>query len=462
MLAGYRRTTRYFTITGSFDNPAGFATILATGFPLGLYLLSKLQRWKRYALIASQLVIWVALVLSGSRAGTLAIVFSTIVFALAIDRKRLLKLIFRRRWILLPVATALLGGAFLLYQQKKDSTNGRLLIWQVSWQMIKDKSLPGHGYGAFQSKYMDYQAAYFKEHPDSKLALLADNVKHPFNEFLKVAVEFGLAGLLLVLTLFVWVIYISIRKVGTHTPLVLSALTALFVLACFSYPFYYTASWLLLAFYLSFMLPAKEFKLTYTKAAISLRLLIAGICFVGIVYLLRQIQAEMNWKEIAIKSLRGQTEEMLPEYEKLYLDSPLKNHPLFLYNYGAELNHVGHYIQSNAILTECRKKFNDYDLQMLLAYNYEQTGKIGLALQRYQHAVEMIPCRFIPLYRLFKHYKENGNIERAREYAEQIACKQIKIPSPTVRAITLEAKNFLISDQQSPDKRHKKNTLPKY
>ena len=47
--------------------------------------------------------------------------------------------------------------------------------------MIKDKPITGHGIGAFEAKYMDYQAAYFKTYPDSKFVMLADNVKHPFN-----------------------------------------------------------------------------------------------------------------------------------------------------------------------------------------------------------------------------------------------------------------------------------------
>ncbi|WP_321287536.1 hypothetical protein [uncultured Sunxiuqinia sp.] len=153
----------------------------------------------------------------------------------------------------------------------------------------------------------------------------------------------------------------------------------------------------------------------------------------------------MKWKEIATKSLNGKTEEMLPEYEKLYRNSLLKKHPFFLYNYGAELNYAEQYARSTAILVVCQKKFNDYDLQMLLADNYEQTGETELAIQQFDRAANMIPCRFLPLYRIFKIYKQSDNIEKAKKYARLLVCKQIKIPSPTVKAIKLEAKKFLIS-----------------
>lgn len=50
----------------------------------------------------------------------------------------------------------------------------------------------------FQAKYMDYQAKYFERNPNSEFINLADNVKYPFNEFIKIAVEFGLVGLILI------------------------------------------------------------------------------------------------------------------------------------------------------------------------------------------------------------------------------------------------------------------------
>lgn len=45
--------------------------------------------------------------------------------------------------------------------------------------MIKDKPVFGHGIEAFDKYYMEYQSDYFKKYPNSKYAMLADNVKHP-------------------------------------------------------------------------------------------------------------------------------------------------------------------------------------------------------------------------------------------------------------------------------------------
>jgi tetratricopeptide (TPR) repeat protein len=85
-----------------------------------------------------------------------------------------------------------------LYFLKKDSADGRLLIWRCSWEMIKENPVKGLGYGqgGFKAHYMNYQAKYFEAHPDSKQAMLADNVNRPFNEYLLLLVNYGLFGLL--------------------------------------------------------------------------------------------------------------------------------------------------------------------------------------------------------------------------------------------------------------------------
>ena len=133
---------------------------------------------------------------------------------------------------------------------------------------------------------------------------------------------------------------------------------------------------------------------------------------------------------------------MLPEYEKLYSTS-LKQNPFFLYNYGAELNVANQFDKSLEILTECQKQFNDYDLQLLLADNYLKKGEQGKAIQTYEHASDMLPCRFLPLYHLMAIYGESGENEKAAAYANEIVHMQVKVSSSTVAFIREEARKYL-------------------
>lgn len=212
-----------FAITGSFDNPTGFAAILAMGFPIGLFLCAKSGNVKRFLAIAGLSVISIAVFLSGSRTGVLAVFISSVIVLL--HKPKIIRKFQQLRYFRLLsglILGLLISFASILYHQKKDSANGRLLIWKVSLEMIKDKPLLGHGNGAFQAKYMDYQAEYFKNNPNSKFKLLADNVKHPFNEFIKVAVEFGWVGLMVVISLLLLIFWKIIKSESGNKKLVLS------------------------------------------------------------------------------------------------------------------------------------------------------------------------------------------------------------------------------------------------
>lgn len=432
-----------FAITGGFDNPAGFAALLSMAFPISLFLLTTKSKIERCFAASALMVISFSVILSESRAGILSIIFSSFIF-FQFQSKIIRRLQLSKYYKLLSIffLILLVSGSSILYLHKKESVNGRLLIWKVSTKLIQDSPLYGHGYESFQTKYMDYQAEYFKNNPNSRFKLLADNVKHPFNEFVLMVVEFGIIGLVITLLCIFLVLWQIIKSEHEYRGLVLSGLAAFIVLACFSYPLQYIVIWLLLSFYLSVLLPSKEIEFKNTSTSIISRILIVIACAFFIFHIFRQIGSEIKWKTIAISSLRGNTAEMLPEYERLY-SSNMKQNSLFLYNYGAELNIAGRFDKSIDILTECQQRFNDYDLQMLMADNYNKKGEFEMAVQIYNHASNMIPCRYLPLYHIFEIYKNTGQKIMAIEYANKIVNNKIKIPSVIVSSIRLEAEEYL-------------------
>jgi O-antigen polymerase len=110
-----------FVITGSFDNPAGFAAVLAMGFPIGLFLLSKTKRTvERYLVSTGLVVIVLATFLSGSRTGVLAIPVSTVPILL-IETKAIRR--FRQvrcyKFLSVVILGLLVIGVFFLYQKKR-------------------------------------------------------------------------------------------------------------------------------------------------------------------------------------------------------------------------------------------------------------------------------------------------------------------------------------------------------
>jgi O-antigen ligase len=297
-----------FRITGSFDNPAGFAASLCAGFPFVFYFVFSEKSWKRYMAIAAGIVIVAAVVLSASRAGIISLgAVCLVVFFYKV------KTVAKWKWAIVTVL--LCASVSGLYFLKKDSADGRLLIWRCSWEMIKDKPF-GHGYGhgGFKANYMNYQAKYFETHPGSKYAMLADNVNNPFNEYLLLAVNFGILGLPV---LFIWLRQLwKIHKRNPDKPLLLCiaywCILSTGIFALFSYPLRYpfVVVTVILSLYICGFFRRRLFPVEKTAMVGGVLLLCYLTC--------DRMFAEMKWNKIAHQSLLGKTEQALPEYKLLY------------------------------------------------------------------------------------------------------------------------------------------------
>ena len=116
--------------------------------------------------MAAAVLMAVAIILSGSCAGILAVAVAMSVWLLTQSSKnRKLKIAIAVVLILLPV----------LYFFKRDSADGRLLIWRTTWNMVADNPIWGQGKGAFQAKYMLYQAEYINANPDNPYLIFCNH-----------------------------------------------------------------------------------------------------------------------------------------------------------------------------------------------------------------------------------------------------------------------------------------------
>lgn len=123
------------------------------------------------------------------------------------------------------------------YGYKKDSSDGRLLIWRVSADMVKEAPCWGMGVNGFQKNYMMFQAAYLEQHPDCNWCGLAGDSIFAFNEYLRWLVEHGIfvTFLLGIISAYVFRNKMYICKKESTTPSK-AVLLAWGILALFSYP----------------------------------------------------------------------------------------------------------------------------------------------------------------------------------------------------------------------------------
>lgn len=426
--SGYIPSRHYaFPITGTYENPAGFAAVQAALFPFALYLCfrNEYKCWIRWFAGVTAVLCFVSVLLSGSRAGVLAICAAAMV--VLVLRTKVLSVFKTHRWLWLPLILTIVIASVVMYRIKASSADGRLFVWSICLDMIKERPLFGYGIGGIEKHYMDAQAAYFNVHPDSPYVMLADNVTHPFNEYIKLTVNYGLAGLAMAFFVLVLTVKRLLNSKENVKVIGLAVSAAVFVMCQFSYPFHYAAVWFIasVAIIPAFFKEREDNE--EWKTPKYLRITLSILFSVLLAVVLRMMYLDLKWAEMSKRSLAGHTERMLPYYEKM--KPQMQHNPLFLYNYAAELNYIGRYEESLTITEECRLGWNDYDVQILLADNLENTGRIDDALDAYRHAEDMIPCRFEPLESMMRLYLGQGDTLRAIGIATKIVTKPIKISS---------------------------------
>ena len=303
-----------FPVTGNFDNPAGFSAALVCALPLCFLFLKHEKRYLRYAVMVAATLMAIAVFLSGSRAGIMAVAVAATIWLLSQSKftyTEHLRNINKKTKNFLTIVL-LCALPFVLYFIKKDSADGRLLIWQCSLNMVVDKPLFGHGYGAFQAKYMLYQAEYMNAHPESRFVSLADNVLHPFNEYLLLLTEHGLTGLSLVFLLGFFLFRAYRRKPDNEKLSAMISLLALSVFSFFSYPFRYPFTWVLLFLNVAIIYNNSEANIFSFNTFFKKRFVfsktypqtITILLYIGLLtYSVILTRAEMTWKRVARFSL---------------------------------------------------------------------------------------------------------------------------------------------------------------
>ena len=416
--------TEYGKITGSYRNPAGLGITLAVSFPLIFFFLKS----NKYLSVTAIIIIMIAVIISGSRAGLISILTTAIIYLYAnIPGKTI------RKKVMLSVLLIIALVVFIiLFFLKQDSAIGRILIWQVTGSVIKDNLFFGGGNYAFSTHYMLAQSDYFIQNSNSRFSLLADNVPHPFNEYLFVIVKYGIVGFFILVSAIAFIF----RSAKLSSPYVL-CLISLGVFSLFSYPLQYPVSWII-ATYCLVQISRNNSAIFYFQPQKMFSFLMLTI---GAFFLIKDLKFEYEWNRIYKISLSGEAKEMLPKYEDLYHE--WNGDHFFLYNYAAELNQLEEYNKSLQVLTRCSKYYNDYDTEMMRADNYFGLGNWDLAEQSYYLALNMCPNRFMPLFRLHKVSLAQGKYAEARGFANKILQKEVKIPSSTVSFIKQSMQKYL-------------------
>lgn len=429
-----------FRVLAGFDNPAGAASAMAVSFPFVLALADRLKdRRIRYAVMCGAFcVIIMILAVARSRVGILTVGVVMVLWAIHANNN-----VRDGRIVAAILAVLVIAAVVYMSFHKRGSNSGRALILGVCWDMYKDAPLFGHGIHGFRSQYMLYQANFLDQCSSQVLPMLADNTTHPLNEYALVAINFGLAGIAVLLSGIAITIIHYFRNRGDESFVGMMVLAGISVLSLFSYPFRYPLT--VLGLLCALVLVYKDVLLRLSRTTIIvLRSITATLSVLGLFLIITWTGYQIKWGRLSESSDNGNdTNAVIEGYSSLY--PKLRYDPYFLYNYAYVLSEYGDCKEAGHMAAESFDLMPNYDTVLLIADNAKEYGDADMAEEYYRLASRMCPVRFVPLYGLFCLYKDLNRADDMLEIGQTILSKPVKINSYEIRTIRSYVKQTLMN-----------------
>ena len=455
-LYGFERSQHsLFKLTGSFYNPGPYMGYLALIAPLALYLF--LNETKRRVLSYLQkglggitlVAIMLVLPAGMSRASWLAVLCGCLIVAGSYYARRHDWRSFYSKHKQKVRTAGLLGLVLFLlfmigiYFLKKDSADGRLLMWKVSGQVIQANPW-GVGIGNFAGAYGDAQAAYFANGSASVTEeYVAGNPEYAFNEYLQIIIESGIIAFLLFVAMLVLAFRNGFKQKESG---IVGSLAAFLVFAAFSYPFSILPFGIVFVCLLTMLNITEKAKIkkecNYRSIAILVTCLSFTVYINGNAY--TYYQAYKTWNKNRMYYHASMYKDVATEYEKIY--PYLNDQVTFLFEYAQSLSKSQQYAQSNQALERAMQISCDPMLYNIMGRNHQALKEYAAAEAAFVKATHIVPNRLYPHYLLAKLYMETGEKEKAVREAEIVLTKEPKVMSRAVEEMREEMKNLSINN----------------
>lgn len=453
-----------FGATGMFFNPGPFAIFTSSliAFVYVLWfnkLVEKQYAWLMfYTLIIGIGVYFVALSLSRSAwiglfvSTSLSSVVLLFVHYEAFFRKYKIQI----RASALICILVLIPISLFLYEMKEDSANGRVLVWKSTGLMINDSWDTGVGIGNFAPKYIHYQAAYLNKSSDNleRYGQLAGDSRYAFNDVLQIFAESGFIGVLLFLSIVVYLFFMSIRFLHLHKEnywaiLLIcgstASLTVILVAGLTSYPLQMVPIsvlfWLLVAIIVSVQ-PAMK---AYTVKRISvLFLAIVLTLFSGLYFYYFKVKTQvyLGWMDEEKKEVK--------DLNRLLSFYPLLNNSAhYLFSIGNEYMDKEEYGEAIVYLKRAVQYSPAKEFYYALGKCYEKKGDLLEAEKAYTLVQQAIPNLLKPYYLIAMMHHDNGDMLMFKMKAEEAIDFEPKINNIEVIEMKQELRDIMkkLSDE---------------
>lgn len=397
-----------YAFTGTFYNPGPFACYLAVIAPMTAFAIKNgRHRLTKAAGFGMALLCAVLIPATLSRTAMLACAAGCAV-ALHDPAHRLTH---KRRLLLSIAITAIIcAGGAALYMAKKDSADGRLLMWKIAATAAVDAPATGVGWDNVAGAYGECQERYFASGKSSEQErTVADAPEYVFNEYLQTAIAYGPVASLLMTALIAGAIITAWRQ--RQFGLTGCVLAAAIVMAG-SYPLQFT----LFASTIAAMLAASYL----TAGRIPVRIAGTAVTATALV---------------------------------LFLTHSPTSDVQAIFSTALNLHRAGDSRGSNRLLIPLLRKSADPMVPNIIGKNYQALAMPDSAEFYFRKGAARCPNRMYPHYLLMKLYSDPLHEEResCRREAETILTMKVKVKSPAVDDMRDEALKTLESLEKKPE-----------
>jgi hypothetical protein len=278
----------------------------------------------------------------------------------------------------------------------------------------------GCGIGGYMDALSHGLIDYFTRYPNSEYIKCVGSTSLSFNEYLKIAVEQGIIGLILHICL----VGISFwRLFKCDSPLALG-LIGICIVSLFSYPFILHSFCLLMTIIVAIASNEDTTFCSYKWSRISFGgILVSCICM--IIIICPSVERRVAVKKMSFKL--SQDTCFIDDYYEM-LPNMYDNRE-FMFNFAMTLRKGGRFNDSNAILRFGSVLDTEPMTLVIMGRNYEDMGFVEKSDSLYSDAFYLQPNRIYALYRQMKLYESQQDTLRMIDKAKQIVKFQPKIHS---------------------------------
>lgn len=428
-------TNPYFRLTGADDNPNVTAIALTISIP---FICSRIFR-NRNKYKMTVLLFFILYFIIALRCRT-AIVGGIVILLLACYRLNITQKGFRKikdykYKVLIAgiIVTFITGLAFIGYNWKKPSADGRIFIWQRSCEMIVSSPL-GSGYGLFERNYNLYQSHYYSNNEQKrKKSTLATACGSAYNDIIEHGVQGGVIGGML----YAGFLLITLRYARhTQKRYMLYAMIAITIMSFTNSICYSITPWIMTITITSLI--AKEIPPIRYKQCLNIVyiILLSAISLALLYNRIKYTDAQL--------SLKDYNKRHICDIDKISdLQTAIGTSEAY-WRYLAECYELA---GDNKSADKCYINAMRYTTSPLVLYKSaickERIGETTTAIHTLTTACNMLPANLSLKYNLMKMYCRTHDKKNARTTAVEILTTPIRKENETVLFIRNEAEQLL-------------------